>query len=375
MLLTKEVEINLKGSKPKHYESLGYEIPKKIGAKGKEVCDYSKSILVKIEDLPHSSEVIIKLQCDYCGKEIEKLYKDYYKQTLSDDSSPNKKDCCYECRYLKKKESDMIIHGVAHTTQLKSTQDKMKKSMMNKLGVEYASQSQEVKDKIKSTNLERYGFEVSSKSEIVKDKFKNTCLDRYGVDHPVKLKSIQQKIIDTYNFKYGCHPMQVEEIKNKAIIKQRIAFYNNETAPCSRQQKYISLLFRGKLNYPVNKCSLDIAFPEEMIYVEYFGGGHYLDVKLGEISLNDKQKNDRRRWYALKSKGWKEIRILSIKDYLPQDNIILDLLLYAKDYLSTGHSWIKFDIDNSKIITSQYEINVDYGILRKIKQADLEEVS
>ena len=43
------------------------------------------------------------------------------------------------------------------------------------------------------------------------------------------------------------------------------------------------------------------------------------------------------------------------------------MIEYAKKYISTGHSWIKFDIDNSKIINSQGEINYDFGDLRKIR--------
>jgi hypothetical protein len=47
----------------------------------------------------------------------------------------------------------------------------------------------------------------------------------------------------------------------------------------------------------------------------------------------------------------------------------------ALEYLKSGHSWIKFDIDNSKIINSQFECDYDYGVLRKIKEEDLKEVS
>jgi len=56
------------------------------------------------------------------------------------------------------------------------------------------------------------------------------------------------------------------------------------------------------------------------------------------------------------------------------DNILLNMLDYAKQYLSTGHSWIKFDIDNSKITTSQYETDYDFGELRKISKLDIKDV-
>jgi len=47
------------------------------------------------------------------------------------------------------------------------------------------------------------------------------------------------------------------------------------------------------------------------------------------------------------------------------------MLDYAKNYIFTGHSWIKFDIDNSQIITSQYKIKIDFGRLRTITNKDL----
>jgi hypothetical protein len=59
---------------------------------------------------------------------------------------------------------------------------------------------------------------------------------------------------------------------------------------------------------------------------------------------------------------------------LPSDNVIFNLVELAKSYFNTGHSWIKYDIDNSKIITSQFEKYFDFGELRKIKKDDIQNV-
>jgi len=77
---------------------------------------------------------------------------------------------------------------------------------------------------------------------------------------------------------------------------------------------------------------------------------------------------ERRRWYFLNSKGWKEIRIISRQDKLPSDEVIFLMIEYAKEYINEGHSWIHFDIDNLKILKSTGNINVDFGKLRRIKK-------
>lgn len=74
--------------------------------------------------------------------------------------------------------------------KLKSIQDEIKQTNLERYGVEYASQNPEIQDKIKQTNLERYGVEyVSQNPEIYKKHlinsfkihiFQNTCLTYQG---------------------------------------------------------------------------------------------------------------------------------------------------------------------------------------------------
>jgi hypothetical protein len=375
MLLTKEVEINLKGSKPKYYESMGYIIPKKIGSKGKEVCDYSKNIIVKVEDLPKSCEIVIKVQCDYCGKIVDRLYKDYYKRKLSDDSTPNKKDSCYECISLKRKDSDLLIYGVAHTTQLDSTKEKMKQSNLKNWGVEFASQSDIIMTKIINTNLERYGVKCILQDETFKNKIRNTTISRYGVSHYSKTDKSKENYKLKSLDKYGVdHPMKNKLISDKVQLKRINTLYKNGTAPCSLAQLYLFYLIGGNLNYPVNYYNLDIAFPYRMEYVEWDGSGHDMNLKLGQISEEKYNSKALKRWYSLKSRGWKEIRIISLKDRLPENNIVYNIISVAREYLNTGHSWIKFDIDSNKVINSLGSFDFDYGKLRRITKKDLEEV-
>jgi len=89
MLITKEVEVKLHPSNIKYYESLGYEIPR-VKVKNKYVVRKGTTIIVKIQDLQPSSNIMVEYECDYCGIKKQIAYCDYTKRT-------SKKDCCIDC--------------------------------------------------------------------------------------------------------------------------------------------------------------------------------------------------------------------------------------------------------------------------------------
>jgi len=59
MILTKEVNIHIKGIFIKRYKELGYI----VNTKGLNT--------IKVKDLPKSSQVKVKVKCDTCGIEKE----------------------------------------------------------------------------------------------------------------------------------------------------------------------------------------------------------------------------------------------------------------------------------------------------------------
>jgi len=208
----------------------------------------------------------------------------------------------------------------------------------------------------------KYICSCGNHDEVIIDKFKlgercNNC----------RQERVQATFLDRYGFKYALSSPEIRE-------KIRQTLYKNGSAPCSIQQKYIHNLIGGELNYPVKTSSLDIAFLEEMIYLEYDGGGHKNSIIYGTVTEKEFIKRERNRTYGLLRSGWKEIRIISEKDDLiPSDQKLLEILSYARTYLNQNHHYIKFDIDNSKIINSQGEFNYKYGELRKIKPTDIQE--
>jgi len=285
-------------------------------------------------------------------------------------------------------------YGVDNPFQIEDVKNKIIQTNLDKYGVEYYTQTDEYKERHKQTSLEKYGYDNVSKvpefiskikdtqidrygslyveTEEYKERCKQTCQERYGVDNVFQLDRVKQRIIE-YNIEtYGVdHPMKVEEIKQDRIKKMTETKYKNGTMQSSRQQEYLCNLYSGLLNYPVQGLCLDIALLKEMIFIEYDGSGHSLSVQFGDITQENFNKKEIRRKYFLKSLGWKEIRIISLKDFLPLDDILLHMYNISLEYLNSSHSWIKFDIDSNKIICSQFENDFDYGILRKITDKDL----
>ena len=88
-LITKEVEMLLTNN-VKHYEDLGYEIPRaKRGSKF--LVPRGTRITVKTEDLSKGSHYSVKVECDCCKKIYEQPYQSYC------DYNRDGKIYCWNC--------------------------------------------------------------------------------------------------------------------------------------------------------------------------------------------------------------------------------------------------------------------------------------
>ena len=137
----------------------------------------------------------------------------------------------YNARILSK-------YGVYNISQLDEIKEKKKITCMENYGVEYSAQSDIVQDKIKITNRLKYGkdyyFQTTdfknksietflvnhgvshpSKSPTVRSKNKSTNKLRRGVEHPMQDPTVKDKYKNTCNEKFGGHPLQNEDIRNK----------------------------------------------------------------------------------------------------------------------------------------------------------------
>lgn len=197
-------------------------------------------------------------------------------------------------------------------------------------------------------------------------KIKQSNIKSYGKTNVMQLKKFKDRQRDTCYKNYGVYfPYQNQNILTKALRKAKKTMYKNNSAPCSRQQSYIHNIAGGELNYPIGTLNLDIAFPQDKIYIEYDGGGHDLQIKFGNLTQKQHRLKEMKREYLLASKGWKLIRIVSNKDLLPSKEKIIEIINLSKRHLK-NHSWIEFNIDQSQIHNSFKNTYFDFGSLHKI---------
>lgn len=239
--------------------------------------------------------------------------------------------------------------------------------------------------------LVQYRCSCGEISEITFDNFKNKnkrCL-KCGLDKLAEHFKLDTDYVRQYFIDNNCIPLFKEyknvhtrlqyicECGNESEIqfsdfqsgkrcweckseRTRKTMYENNSGVCSKQQMYIHRLIGGEMNYPVRNLSLDIAFPDEMIYLEYDGGGHDLSVKLGSKSQEEFEEHEKRRVYVLHRRGWKQIRLVSRKDNLPSEDKIKEMFAYAKNIFN-HNSWVVFDVDNGTITTSHGTQDYSYG--------------
>lgn len=383
MLISKIVKTKWSPNNKNYYIEKGYTFTK-----------MRDEFEVKVEDLKPTSHVIVEYTCDYCNKPLKREYGAYLKSR-----EVVQKDCCSKCSGKKQKEICMKKYGVESTTKLDWVQEKMKKTCLERYGVENALQNEEIKQKVKNTNLERYGTTCALSCKEIRDKSKQTCLERYGVtnysktdeykekikqtslekygvEHPFQSKEVKDKIKESFKNNYGTHNMQskegykqykqaiikkygVDNISKVDSVKEKIrkSLHDNGTAPKSKNQVYICNLVNGDLNHNVGYFLLDIAL-DNNIYIEYDGSGHDLRVKRGSITEKQFKKEEVSRKLYLQNLGWKLIRIISKRDKMLEDSLLLSLINEAKNYLlTTDHTWVEIDIDNRSFKCKEYEKN------------------
>lgn len=274
---------------------------------------------------------------------------------------------------IQHKREQTFIERYGVTSPLKNVEclEKLKQTNMDKYGVEFVSQLEENKQKAIQTNLERYGVENVSQCKEIRDKIKNENLEKYGVESILSLPSFHKHSREVDMERYGVyHHLQNPEI----LAKQKYSFYKNGTCPTSKQQYYLCELYNGRLNYPLKMYNLDIYLKDEKIDIEYDGSGHSMSYKLGNMTEEEFNRREIIRNVTVKNAGIKQMRIISTKDKLPSDQILLQMLNHARKYFSDypEHSWIEFDIDTSSIRSAEHKDGVyyDYGELRTIKDND-----
>lgn len=282
----------------------------------------------------------------------------------------------------------------------KNTYPQRVETILNTLTKKYGEKNSEsrrkfyqtVHQKIEQTYEEKHGITLKEAQPIIVQKRKDTLLNKYGVDNPMKCTEYQEKAQNTDIKKYGCRyhinspevrekarqtndkktPEEKEQILQKRkntnkerygaefllnIPEYRAQWYKTMTeagiqpVATSRQQRYLTTLFNGVLNYPIGQYLVDCYIAEKNIIVEYSGGGHDLSVKLNKISPQDFLKKEQERRAYFYNLNIPVIEFVSKKDRLPTDEKILQ---YFKDseqqFQKNNILYIQINLDTEKII-------------------------
>lgn len=345
MILDEYVEVKINARNIGWYRSRGYE------------CEKKDIISINPMDLQKGSHCIVTVSCDVCNNISSIAFKDLVKTS----HNFTRIHVCPKCNNYSTRQTCLERYGVESTNMLPEVKEKKCSVMMERYGADSPLKIQKFKEKAENTCLERFGVKNANQSPEVRKKTKQTCLKKYGVEYPMQSEAVKDKTKQTNIEKYGTTSlMQNKEIANKC----RVSMYENNSTPTSFQQRYLNQLYGGELNYPCDFYSLDVFLPEYKLDIEYDGGGHNLAVKHGEISQEEFNQKEIIRGKYVRSKGYKQMRIISPHDHLPSDKVLKDMLNETTTFLlTTNHTWIEWYVEEGKYKDATGTYDYDYGEL------------
>lgn len=166
MLLDKMVAIKWNSANKRHYTERGYVFTK---------C--GDEFKVHIIDASKGCNSYVRVQCDYCGRVVEKPLYNYFK----DIEKTIRKDACKDCSSVKAKEAIEKKYGVRCTQELPHVKNKTTSTMLERYGHKYYMQSKHAYNTIKKIEFSQYGKWFVQTDEF-KKKTNKTNLERYGCE-------------------------------------------------------------------------------------------------------------------------------------------------------------------------------------------------
>ena len=322
-LLTNTVSVIVNGHNIEHYRNKGYK------------CNKKDTITVNVEDLTSGSSAIIKLKCDYCGKEYEVKFFEKSKVILNKE-----KICCnsYHCQYIKRSESIKEKYGADNPMKIDCVKEKAKNTCLERYGEDNPGKVSKFKEKARKTNIERYGVDNPLKNDDVKRKVRKTCLDLYGAEYPIQNENIKEKIKNTCIERYGVQcPFLIDSVVEKL---------ENMGISGSKIQNYICEIYNGTPSVKIGCYIADMVI-ENNIICEVDGGGHTLKIKFGQETEDEFYNKEYGREQHLISKGYKIFRIITQKNDLPDKDFLLQIKQKSIEYFDMGFNVFRYYIDNN----------------------------
>lgn len=228
-ILTKEVEIKMNTKTVKHYESLGYEIPKKKATelsrktyKKEYVYDFKSPIKVKVEDLTKGCKAVIRVKCDICKQAEMDVVYNVYKNTIESTGSY----VCKECAKIKQRNTSLNKYGVPYYTYTDEFKEKVSETILAKYGCKNVSQSNSVKEK-KNETFYKNSSQKSSRQQRYICRLYNGILNFPIKHYSADIYFSDDKLICEYDgsghfLKVDIGNETIEEFNNKELIRYNI---------------------------------------------------------------------------------------------------------------------------------------------------------
>lgn len=196
-------------------------------------------------------------------------------------------------------------------------------------------------------NKQREKFEIDACGDCRIHKIKHANMDKYGVENCGELDFVKSKIALSMN------DNSIRTSQQQRYIKTLV------------DEKYDSVLNHndGKTTYNFN---LDIAIPNEKIYIEYDGSGHWLNIKFKTKTEEEFNRCEIARYQMLKRNEWKMIKIISREDRLPSEDIIKSMIREGMGLLDNNFYCI-YDIDKNYVKTDSGKCDYDFGETKRYR--------
>ena len=265
MLKDRKINVNITNRNRNYYNKLGYSIE-------------SNNLLVKIEDLPKNSHLVVEVICDKCKKEYQLTYAKY-NQNISHYGFFT----CKKCSNEKKKITNLNKFGVDNYAKKINYGDEVKKIKEEK----YGDSNYNNKNKYTETMMNRYGVKYFLESKNFKNKYRKKRDFNYKKNLIKKLKD--RGVIDIDNnsnylmmcekghlFKIDSMTLKNRTRKNKETILCTICNPIGSYSQSGQEielRRFIENNYNGEilLNYKINGKEFDIFLPNLKLAFEYNG--------------------------------------------------------------------------------------------------------
>lgn len=266
----------------------------------------------------------------------------------------------------KQKERNLEKYGVTTTLKLKSVQDKISETCLERYGTASVNsvggkkacerlkenplteeEKKAICDKRKETLQKQYGVDRICDIPGLRDKIGQTNLEKYGCKNPMQNEEVKERLKKTNLEKFGVeNAMQHPEVRKKVFEKLQ----GTEKVNTSKQQKSIFKILKQK--YGTNNVTLNKLLKDVFLDIEVRVDNVLIDVEYdGWYWHRDKENEDRRRNYAVISDGYKVLRIKAARD-IPTNEELFDAINFL---ICSRHHFKEIKLSDWDIYEEDYQ--------------------